>query len=220
MLAVGIIGGAGYTGAELLRLLAMHDEVEVKIVTSRDYAGIRVDQVHGHLAGHYEQAFVNPDKKLLKAVHTAIKEITEDLDGQYQFNTAISELMKLSNTINKYFDKVDIYILSEAIVTITKLLAPFAPHIAEEMWMKIGGEGSVHQQQWPNYDKNCITKDTVAIVIQVKGKVRGSIEAPKGLDKKELEKIALESDVGIKWLEGKAPSRIIVVPDKLVNLVP
>jgi leucyl-tRNA synthetase len=110
----------------------------------------------------------------------------------------------------------------EALRTLLLLLAPFAPHLAEELWSRLGGEssGSVHRQRWPIADPEALVRDTVALVIQVKGKVRGNLEVPANADRATLEKLALESEIAAKWLEGKAPSRVIVVPGRLVNLVP
>jgi leucyl-tRNA synthetase len=117
---------------------------------------------------------------------------------------------------------------AEALRTLVVLLAPFAPHLAEELWLKLGGRSggdtlntsSIHRQRWPEADATALVRDTVPLVIQIKGKVRGSLEVPADADKATLEQLALQSEIASKWLEGKAPSRVIVVPGKLVNLVP
>ena len=109
---------------------------------------------------------------------------------------------------------------SEALSALVILLAPFAPHLAEELWQRLGGDGSVHRQRWPMADPTALIQDTVPLVIQVKGKVRGQLEVPADADAATLERLALESDIARKWLEGQAPRRVIVVPGKLVNLVP
>ena len=156
-----------------------------------------------------------------RALHLAIDAVSDDLNGEIQLNTAISELMKLSNTITSSGpDRLRPPILQEALSGLIRLLAPFAPHIAEEFWSRLGGVGSVHQQSWPSVDPSALIQDTISIVIQVKGKVRGSIQAPADADKATLESMALSSDVANKWLEGATPKRVIVVPGKLVNLVP
>ncbi|MCS5705268.1 leucine--tRNA ligase [Synechococcus sp. FGCU-3] len=168
------------------------------------------------------------EKELRRAVHTAITEISDDLDGEYQFNTAVSELMKLSNAMGDHLESSGEAVATEALRTLLILLAPFAPHLAEELWLKLGGRseadplagGSVHRQSWPMADATALVRDTIPLVIQIKGKVRGNLEVPADADKATLQKLALESDVAAKWLEGKAPSRVIVVPGKLVNLVP
>ena len=156
-----------------------------------------------------------------RALHLAIDAVSEDLDDEIQLNTAISELMKLSNTITASEpDRLSPAILQEAMSGLIRLLAPFAPHIAEEFWNRLGGSGSVHQQSWPSVDPSALIQDTISIVIQVKGKVRGSMQVPAEADKETLESMALSSDVARKWLEGTQPKRVIVVPGKLVNFVP
>ena len=161
------------------------------------------------------------DQELRRATHTAIAAISEDLDGEeLQFNTAVSELMKLSNAMASSMATVVDAVAQEAIQTLLVLLAPFAPHLADELWEQLGGNGSVHQQQWPLLDPEALVRETVTVVLQVKGKVRGNLEVPANIDKETLEELALASDVAQKWLEGNAPRRVIVVPGKLVNLVP
>jgi leucyl-tRNA synthetase len=168
------------------------------------------------------------EKELRRAVHTAITEISDDLDGDYQFNTAVSELMKLSNAMGDHLEASGEAVATEALRTLLILLAPFAPHLAEELWLKLEGRSdadglgaaSVHRQSWPTADASALVRDTIPLVIQIKGKMRGNLEVPADADKATLEKLALESDIAAKWLEGKAPSRVIVVPGKLVNLVP
>ncbi len=164
------------------------------------------------------------DKALRRAVHTAIAAISEDLEGDYQFNTAVSELMKLSNAMGEHLAEASVPVASEALRTLLVLLAPFAPHLAEELWERVGGnpdgQASVHHQGWPQADASALVRDTIPLVIQVKGKVRGNLEVPADADKATLEQMALASEIAAKWLEGKAPSRVIVVPGKLVNLVP
>ena len=168
------------------------------------------------------------DAALRRAVHTAIAAISEDLDGDYQFNTAVSELMKLSNAMGSVLAESSDVFACEALRNLVILLAPFAPHLAEELWLKLGGRtsadalhsSSVHRQRWPQSDASALVRDTVPLVIQIKGKVRGSLDVPADADKATLEQLALSSEIAAKWLEGKAPSRVIVVPGKLVNLVP
>jgi leucyl-tRNA synthetase len=162
------------------------------------------------------------DKDLRRAVHTAIAAVSEDLEGELQFNTAVSELMKLSNAMGEHLGHASEPVAVEALRTLLLLLAPFAPHLAEELWSRLGGSaaGSVHRQRWPVADPDALVRDTVPLVIQVKGKVRGNLDVPADADRATLEKLALESEIAAKWLEGKPPSRVIVVPGKLVNLVP
>ena len=162
--------------------------------------------------------------ELRRAVHTAIAEISEDLDGEYQFNTAISELMKLSNVMAEHLEAASASVAKEALHTLLVLLAPFAPHLAEELWLRLGANPdnncSIHAQRWPHPDPAALVRETIDLVIQVKGKMRGSLAVPANADKATLEQLALNSEIAQKWLEGKPPSRVIVVPGKLVNLVP
>ncbi|MFN5697410.1 MAG: leucine--tRNA ligase [Cyanobacteriota bacterium] len=164
------------------------------------------------------------ERELRRAVHTAIEAVSEDLQGDYQFNTAVSELMKLSNAMGTHLEAVRPEVAREALRTLVVLLAPFAPHLAEELWQKLGanpdGLQSVHRQSWPSRDATALVRDTIPLVIQVKGKVRGSLEVPADAEAATLEKLALESEIALKWLEGQKPRRVIVVPGKLVNLVP
>ena len=158
------------------------------------------------------------EKDLRRAIHTAIKEITEDLTGDYQFNTAVSELMKLSNAL-KDARCVTSPVYREGIETLVLLLAPFAPHIAEELWHRLGNSSSVHQQQWREVDPSALAVDEITLVVQIMGKTRGTIQVPAGSDKAALEKYATESDIAQKYIEGKEIKKVIVVPNKLVNFV-
>jgi len=175
-----------------------------------------------------------PERDLRRAVHTAIQDVSRDLEGDLQLNTAVSELMKLSNAMTTLLPDVRPAVAREAVGTLVLLLAPFAPHLAEELWHRLtaASEGlppgaldstpgpSVHQQRWPQLDASALARDTIPLVIQVKGKVRGNLEVPADADAATLERLALESEVAAKWLDGQPPRRVIVVPGKLVNLVP
>ena len=161
-----------------------------------------------------------PEKELRRSIHTAIKEITEDLQGDYQFNTAISELMKLSNALADTARK-DSPVYAEGINTLLRLLAPFAPHIAEELWQLTGYPDSVHQQTFPIADPQALVADEQTIVIQILGKTRGTIEVPTAIatDKAALEAAARASEVAQKHTADKEIKKVIVVPGKLVNFV-
>ncbi len=158
------------------------------------------------------------EKDLRRAIHTAIKEISEDLEGDYQFNTAVAELMKLSNAL-KDAKCNDSPVYKEGIETLVLLLAPFAPHLAEELWSKLGHAESVHQQSWCKVDRNALVVDEITLVIQIMGKTRGTIQVPANADKAALEKYATESEIAQRYLEGKEIKKVIVVPKKLVNFV-
>ena len=158
------------------------------------------------------------EKDLRRAIHTAIKAVSEDLEGDYQFNTAVSEMMKLSNALNDAKCK-NSPIYAEGINTLIRLLAPFAPHIADELWHNTGNSESVHRQTWPTVDASALITDEITLVIQVMGKTRGTIQVPSGADKAALENFARESELAKRHLEGKEIKKVIVVPGKLVNFV-
>jgi leucyl-tRNA synthetase len=158
------------------------------------------------------------EKDLRRAIHTAIKEVSEDLDGDYQFNTAIAELMKLSNALTDSKDK-NSHIYREGIETLLILLAPFAPHLADELWQALGNKESIHLQPWRKVDPTALEVDEITLVIQVMGKTRGTIAAAANLSKEELETFARNSELAQRYLEGKEIKKVIVVPGKLVNFV-
>jgi leucyl-tRNA synthetase len=109
--------------------------------------------------------------------------------------------------------------LKEAIETVVILLAPFVPHIAEEMWEKLGNKESIFRAKWPVCDKTALIKDTMELPVQINGKLRSKIEVPSGTSEDEIKKMVLNDAAIIKWTEGKAPKKIIIVKGKLVNLV-
>ncbi len=154
----------------------------------------------------------------LRIINIAIKEITDDLEN-LQFNTAISELMKAVNGLSSIVNYCSDETLNKVISLLVKITSPFSPHIAEELWKVIGNKQSIHLQSWPEFEADAIEQDKFKLMIQINGKVRGSIDASKNLSKDKLEDIAIKSDAALKWMKGKEPKRIIVVPNKLVNIV-
>jgi leucyl-tRNA synthetase len=174
--------------------------------------------VGAHSRASLPETLSKGEKDLRRAIHIAIKEISEDIEGDYQFNTAVSELMKLSNAMNDA-QCADSPVYAEGIHTLVKLIAPFAPHIAEELWQQLGESGSIHLQPWPELDEAALVADEITLVIQIMGKTRGTIDVPAASDKAALEKYARESDIAQRYLEGKEIKKVIVVPGKLVNFV-
>ncbi len=166
---------------------------------------------------------LSPDeKKLRRAIHTAIHEISEDLATDYQFNTAISELMKLSNALGDGADLIASPIYQEGIETLLLLLSPFAPHIAEDLWQQLPNQNhqkSIHLQAWPSVDPTALVADEISLVIQVMGKTRGVIQVPAQASAEELEAYAKNSEVGARYLADQTVKKVIVVPGKLINFV-
>ncbi len=163
------------------------------------------------------------DKKLRYKTNSTIKKITEDLDGKFGFNTAISAIMELSNALNDYMTvhkkSANMNVVSELIYNELIMLAPFAPHITEELWHVLGYEGSIHKMAWPVCDENALIKSETEIVIQVKGKVRGRLSAPTGADDDTIKKLVLKNERIKSFINDKPIKRIIIIPDKLVNIV-
>ena len=126
--------------------------------------------------------------------------------------------MKLSNKLNDAKCQTS-PIYSEGVTTLLLLLAPFAPHIAEELWCQLGQEGSIHEQSWPTADPEALVADEITLVIQIMGKTRGTIQVPASASREELEQYARDSEIGQRYLEGKTTRKVIVVPGKLVNFV-
>jgi leucyl-tRNA synthetase (EC 6.1.1.4) len=160
------------------------------------------------------------DKDLRRMIHRAIQAIMEDFTEGYQFNTGISELMILSNALQDAKDKQS-FTYKEGIETLLLLLAPFAPHITEELWHLLGHDRSIHLESLPVLDPQALAVDEVTIVIQINGKVRGNIVVPAqdSQDKSLLETYARQSDIAQRYLKDQVVKKTIVVPGKLVNFV-
>jgi len=162
------------------------------------------------------------DKDLRRLTHLTIKKVSEDIEERFNFNTSISAIMELVNGLYKYKEKEqgsNMLIVKEAIDNLILLLAPFAPHITEELWYAIGHETSVHQQNWPVSVPEAIVVDEVTVVIQVNGKVRDRIKVPVDMDKQEVEEKAKVQPKVAEHLKGKDIKKVVVIPNKLVNIV-
>ena len=167
---------------------------------------------------------LNDDAKLLhKKTHKTIKKVTEDIE-RFHFNTAISAIMELVNEIyasevKDRDDEISKKLIKEAIETTVILLSPFVPHFAEELWEALGNKESVIQRAWPGYDPEAVLEDEVLIVVQVNGKLRDRITVPASYGEEEIKGWALKSERIQKLVEGKTIKRVILVPQKLVNIV-
>ena len=161
------------------------------------------------------------DKSLNYMLNAAIKKVSEDVGGRYSFNTAISTIMELVNEMYKYKEgeKVNAGLLGKAVKDLILILSPFTPHICEEMWEHMGQSESLVSMPWPEYDEAALIKDEVEVVIQVNGKLKDKIFAANNSDRAELEKAALENKNIQTLLEGKTVVKVVVVPNKLVNIV-
>ena len=158
--------------------------------------------------------------KLKRKTHQTIKKVTEDLEQGFHFNTAISAIMELVNEIYKALDeKRDAPAVKEAVETVVILLSPFVPHIAEEMWQRLGEKKSVFAVSWPSYEREVLQAEEALIVVQINGRVRAKITVPHNMEEEELKKIVLEDKKVAACMAKKRPKKILVVPNKLVSIV-
>ena len=174
------------------------------------------------LRGQKSRNEVTENEKELNYVrHMAIKGVTKDSEI-FQFNTSIAKIMELLNALYKYDQEVEyknIPYLEEVLADLLKLLAPFAPHFTEEMWEKLGYEYSVFNQKWPVWDESALVRDSIELAIQVNGKVKGRIEVPSAASEKEIEDMVMADPETKELIAGKQVVRVIVVKNRLVNIV-
>ena len=159
---------------------------------------------------------------LRRELHRVIKKVTEDLDGKFNFNTAISSIMELVNAMYQFkdaHDSVQADLANELVEKLLLMLAPFTPHITEELWHEVGHEGSIHQQDWPTYEEAALVIDEVEIAVQVNGKVRDKLTIPVDMPKADLEAQALALDRVKEFTDGKTVAKVIIIPNKIVNIV-
>jgi leucyl-tRNA synthetase len=152
------------------------------------------------------------DPKLVRVLHQTVKKVTDDTES-LNFNTAISQMMIFVNEVTAQESRP-----RSALEPFVLLLAPYAPHLAEELWEKLGHKKSLSHEPWPSYDETQLKQDTVTIVLQVNGKVRDKIEVPAAMTNDNLEKLALANAGVQQHLAGKQVKKVIVVPGKLVNI--
>lgn len=165
-------------------------------------------------------------RDMYRIANYTIKSVSEDISSEkYIFNTAIARMTELVNAMYKFilnkksYSDMESKVLSFSFTNLLKLLAPLAPHITEELWNKLGGHYSVHEQKWPEYDKEALVTDEVELVIQMGGKKIDVLTTKKGQSQKELEKIALSQEKVKMRMDGKELIKIVVVPDRIVNIV-
>ena len=156
---------------------------------------------------------LKPSADDLRAMHKCILEVTERVD-QMKFNTAVSSLMTYVNYLSSK-EKI----AKELYANLIKLLSPFTPHLAEEMWARLGNTTLVITESWPKGDAKLAEDTEVTYAVQICGKMRGTIQMPKDASKEEVEAKALTLDNVKKHLEGKEIKKVIVVPNRLINLV-
>jgi leucyl-tRNA synthetase len=191
----------------------------------------RVFKLANDLQPHYQRDWrkhigkaEGTPKKIRRATHQMIEKATHDID-RFAFNTYIASLMSYLNTINDLLKEADSsdeqtrLAFSEAMESLTLVLAPAAPHTADEIWSGLGHEGFTYERSWPKFDPKLAEEDTITIAVQINGKLRDTLEMPAGADKATMEEAAMGSDKVKSHIEGKNVRKVIVVPGKLVNIV-
>jgi leucyl-tRNA synthetase len=159
------------------------------------------------------------DRKVLRKLHQTLQKITEDFETRWHFNTSIASIMELVNELYANEAELTPPVVAEVLEKLTLLLGPFAPYAAEEMWEQMGRTGPVFRQSWPTYDPELAKEEGAEVVLQVNGKVRSRLTVPFGTPQEELQKLAMADEKVKGFVEGKQIVKVIVVPDKLVNIV-
>jgi leucyl-tRNA synthetase len=164
------------------------------------------------------------EKDLRRKEHETVLKATTDIQNKFQFNTVIAASMELVNQLYKSKETMKTsangpLLLSSAISSVLTILAPITPHICEELWQAMGYESPLSEQPWPHYDPKALSRDEITIVVQVNGKLRGRIAVPAGASKQSVQEAALADPNVAKHIAGKTIRKIIVIPEKLVNVV-
>ncbi len=169
----------------------------------------------------YDHSTLTAEERVLRrTLHQTIRKVTDDIGDRFMFNTAISAIMELVNAFYAFKDKaVHPGLVREVSFALIKMLAPFAPHITEELWNRMAGKGSVHTARWPQVDAAAIVEDEVEIVLQINGKVRDKLIVPVDMKQQEIEKTALTQPKVAHLTAGKTIVKVVFVPKRLLNIV-
>ncbi len=162
-------------------------------------------------------------KEVHHVTHRTIKKVTQDIGERFHFNTAISAIMELVNLLYQWQggkdSPIEKEVFREAVETVILLLSPFAPHICEELWQRIGNERPLYLTPWPRFDPAALEKDEIMVVVQVNGKVRARVMVPRGAEKEVVQDIAMKDPKVMEWTRNKSIKRIVYVPDRIMNIV-
>jgi leucyl-tRNA synthetase len=173
-------------------------------------------------AAHPDVATLAAEERTLRrAVHKTIKKVTEDIEERFHFNTAIASVMELLNTVqsSELNTPQRGAVMKEALETMVLLLAPFVPHLSEELWQRLGNDSPLSRSAWPEYDQDAVVDEEVLVVVQVNGKLRSRVTVPAGTGEERLKALALTDEKVLPFLEGREVRKVVCVPDKLVNIV-
>ncbi len=168
-----------------------------------------------------QSSLTQEERTLRRAVHKTIKKVTEDIEERFHFNTAIAAVMELLNVLQATELATPQYgaVIREALESMVQLLAPFVPHITEELWQRMGHSTPLSDTPWPAYDQEAVVDEERLIVVQVNGKLRSKITVPAGTSEDILKSMALVDEKVLPFTDGKQVRKVICVPDKLVNIV-
>ena len=159
------------------------------------------------------------DRAALRKLHQTIGRVTRDFETRWHFNTSIASIMELTNEIHDREVQLSAGVMQQVLQGLTLLLSPFSPHLAEELWLKLGQPAPVLDARWPEVDEALAREDSVQVVVQVNGKLRDRLQVPKGLPKEQLSERARELERIRTLLDGKTVRKVIEIPDRLVNFV-
>ena len=174
------------------------------------------------LPGVLDIASLNDEQKVVRrAIHHAIKQASQDVGLHHKFNTAVAQVMTVMNVLEKapQATEQDRALLQEGLETVALILAPITPHISHDLWNQLGHAGAIIDAAWPTLDESALVQDTLQLVIQVNGKLRGQIDMPAGASREEIEAAARINENVLRFTEGLTIRKVIVVPGKLVNIV-
>jgi len=181
---------------------------------------------HAHvsagLPGALDIASLNDEQKAVRrAINLAIRQASVDVGQHHKFNTAIAQVMTLMNVLEKAATgtEQDRALLQQGLETVALLLAPITPHICHELWQQLGKQGAIIDAQWPKVDETALVQDSLTLVVQVNGKLRGQIEVPASATREAVEAAARGNENVLRFTEGLTIRKVIVVPSKLVNIV-
>lgn len=181
---------------------------------------------HAHISqglpGKLDVAALSDEQKTIRrSTHLAIKQASQDVGQNHKFNTAIAQVMTLMNVLEKapQATEQDRALVQEGLETVTLLLAPITPHISHDLWNRLGHSDAVIDARWPVQDDSALVQDTLQLVIQVNGKLRGQIDMPASATREEVEAVARVNENVLRFTEGLTIRKVIVVPGKLVNIV-
>ena len=167
------------------------------------------------------EKFNENQNKLRRKTHQKISKVTDDIGRRYTFNTAIAAVMELVNEVSAFNidDELDSQVIKEAIESILLLLSPIVPHICHQLWLDINHDQPIIDAEWPKYDSSLLKSETSLIVVQVNGKLRSKLEVDASISEDELKSMALSDEKVVRFIDGNEIKKIIVIPEKLVNIV-